>query len=72
MQGTIRKIGIEGGVWALITDEGTQIELIDAPEGLKQNGARARIEADASAPVEVSIGMLGQAVRVKSFEILEG
>ena len=71
MEGTIRKIGIEGGVWALITDEGEQVELIDAPEGLKKNGARARVEADARR-VDVSIGMLGSAVRVKSFELLDG
>ncbi|MFK7986772.1 MAG: hypothetical protein AB8I08_12175 [Sandaracinaceae bacterium] len=71
MQGTIRKIGIEGGVWALITDDGQQIELIGAPDGLKQNGARARIEADEEKPVDVSIGMIGSAVRVKSFEILD-
>lgn len=70
MQGTIRKIGIEGGVWALITDDGKQIELIDAPEGLKKNGARARVEADGKR-VDVSIGMLGAAVRVKSFELLD-
>ena len=69
MEGTIRKIGIEGGVWALITDAGEQVELIDAPEALKQNGARARIEPEGKRP-EVTIGMLGQSVRVKSFELL--
>lgn len=72
MQGTIRKIGIEGGVWALITDDGQQVELIGAPEGLKQNGARARVEADTQNPVDVSIGMVGAAIRVKSYEILDG
>ena len=71
MEGTIRKIGIEGGVWALITDDGRQVELIDAPEALKKNGARARVEADPQR-VDVSIGMLGSAVRVKSFELLDG
>ncbi|MEC7521396.1 MAG: hypothetical protein VYE22_16075 [Myxococcota bacterium] len=71
MEGTIRKIGIEGGVWALITDDGTQVELIDPPEGLKQNGARAEIEVDEERPVEVSIGMLGQAARIRSFRLLE-
>ena len=71
MEGTIRKIGIEGGVWALITDDGTQVELIDPPEGLKQNGARAEIEVDEERPVEVSIGMLGQAARIRSFRLLD-
>ncbi|MCA9608487.1 MAG: hypothetical protein KC619_22940 [Myxococcales bacterium] len=68
--GTIRKIGIEGGVWALITDEGAQVELIDPPAPLKNDGTRARITPDGDRPVEVSIGMMGRAVRVKSFELL--
>lgn len=71
MKGTIRQIGIEGGVWALVTDDGKQVELIDPPAGLKKNGARAEVEADESRPVEVSIGMLGQAVRVKSFKLID-
>lgn len=71
MQGTIRKIGIEGGVWALVTDEGEQVELIDAPEDLKQNGARAEVVFDEQNRVDVSIGMLGHAARVKSFQILD-
>ena len=71
MQGVIRKIGIEGGVWALITDDGEQVELIDAPDELKQNGARAEVEIDEESPVDVSIGMLGKAARVKRFRILE-
>lgn len=70
MTGTIRKIGIEGGVWALIGDDGTQVELIDPPAELLQNGARARIEVDTDKRVDVSIGMVGAAVRVKRFELL--
>lgn len=70
MQGTIRKIGLEGGVWALITDDGRQIELIDAPSELKKNGVRAEIEGDRK-DVDVTIGMLGDAIRVKSFRLLE-
>lgn len=70
MRGTIRKIGVEGGVWALITDEGEQIELIDAPDELKRNGARAEIGADAER-VDVSVGMVGRAVRVKSYQLLD-
>jgi len=68
--GTLRKIGIEGGVWALVTDEGQSVELIDPPEALKANGKRAEIEPDGDRPVEVSIGMMGRAVRVKSFTLL--
>ncbi len=70
MRGTIRKIGLEGGVWALITDDGAQIELIDPPSELKKNGVRAEIEGDRKG-VDVTIGMLGDAVRVKSFRLLD-
>lgn len=68
--GTIRKIGIEGGVWALVTDDGATVELIGPPAELKKNGARAEIEPDEDRPVDVSIGMTGKAVRVRSFKIL--
>jgi len=71
MTGTIAKIGVEGGVWALVTDDGTQVELIDPPAALKKNGLRAKIEADTSNPVDVSIGMVGRAIRVRSFILLD-
>jgi hypothetical protein len=70
MQGTIRKIGLEGGVWALITDDGRQVELIDAPPELKKNGVRAEVEGDRRG-ADVTIGMLGDSIRVKSFRLLE-
>lgn len=69
MEGIIRKIGIEGGVWALVIDDGSQIELIDAPAALLQNGARARVDLDEKR-VDATIGMMGRSARVKSFELL--
>lgn len=63
MRGTVRKLGLEGGLWALVTDEGDSIELIDAPPELLQNGMRAEIEGTREG-AEVSIGMVGDAVRV--------
>ena len=68
--GTIRKIGIEGGVWALVTDEGQSVELIDPPTELRADGQRATVEPDGDRPVDVSIGMMGRAVRVGSFKLL--
>jgi hypothetical protein len=67
--GTVRQLGIEGGVWALVTDAGETIELIDAPEGLLQNGRRAEVEL-AREGAEVTIGMTGAAGRVRSFQLL--
>lgn len=69
MEGTIRKLGLEGGLWALITDDGTSVELIDPPEGLKRDGARARVEGKRD-EAEVSIGMVGDAIVVMSFELI--
>ncbi len=69
MVGTIRKLGLEGGLWALVTDDGQTIELIDAPPGLRKNGARARVEGKRP-EAEVTIGMVGDALHVTDWEIL--
>lgn len=68
--GTIRKLGIEGGVWALITDAGDTIELLDAPEALLRNGARAEVELDRDG-ADVTIGMTGASGRVRAHRFLD-
>ncbi len=70
MVGTIRKLGMEGGLWALVTDDGRTVELIDAPEELLQNGARASVEGTRD-EAEVSVGMVGDVIRVTKFELLD-
>ena len=67
--GTIRKLGIEGGVWALVTDGGETIALIAAPDALRENGRRAEVELDREG-AEVTIGMTGAAGRVRSHKLL--
>jgi len=64
--GTIRKLGIEGGLWALIGDDGQQYHLVDAPAGIKQDGLRVQVTADVAKGA--SIGMVGSMLRVQSFE----
>jgi len=68
VRGTVRKIGIEGGVYALITEDGKQIELIDPPAALQKNGAKATVVLDRT-NADATVGMVGDAARVKSFEI---
>lgn len=70
VRGTVRKLGLEGGLWALILEDGRSLELLDPPEGLKVDGARAEVDAD-TATAEVSIGMVGTAAAVRSFTLLE-
>lgn len=67
MRGTVRKLGLEGGVWALITDDGRTVELIDAPEALQKDGQRVEVDGERSG-ADVTVGMVGDAVRVKSFK----
>ena len=69
LRGTVRKLGLEGGLWAVVTDEGQSVELIDPPADLQEDGQRVEIEADRSG-AEVTVGMVGDAVRVKSFRKL--
>ncbi len=68
VRGTIRKISIEGGVFALVTDDGKQVELIDPPAGLQKNGARAEVVLDRT-NADATIGMVGDAARVRSFTL---
>ncbi|MDH5490748.1 MAG: hypothetical protein OEY14_02120 [Myxococcales bacterium] len=69
-RGTIQSLGLEGGLWALITDEGRTMELLDPPAELLEAGLRVEIEGELDA-AEVTIGMLGDTLRVRSFEALE-
>ena len=70
MRGTIRKLGLEGGLWALVTDDGKTVELLDAPAELLVNGARAEVRGTRDS-AEVSIGMVGDAIRVTEFKLLD-
>ena len=69
ISGTVRKLGIEGGLWALITDDGRTIELIDPPDDLCKDGARAEVTGDAPGG-DVTIGMTGESLRVSSWREL--
>lgn len=69
MRGVVRKIGVEGGVWALVTDDGATVELIDAPAELLVDGLRAEVSGTKRG-ADVTIGMVGAAVRVTRFKRL--
>lgn len=69
-RGTVQKLGLEGGLWALVTEKGETLELLDPPEALKRAGARAEIDADDQV-ADVSIGMVGRAVEVRGFKWLD-
>jgi len=66
--GVVKQISLEGGLLALVTDTGETFELLDPPSGLRP-GVRAKVELDTRG-ADVSIGMVGQAARVRSYEVL--
>jgi hypothetical protein len=64
--GTIRKLGLEGGVWALIGDDGQQYHLVDAPAAIRKDGLRVEIEGEVAGGA--SIAMIGSMLRVRTFK----
>lgn len=66
IQGTVRKASLEGGLWILTAADGTTYQLRDAPGAMCRDGLAVEVtgEVDAGA---VSIGMMGETLRVKSF-----
>ena len=69
IRGVARKLCLEGGLWALATDDGTRVALLGAPEGLRVRGSRVEVECERRR-AHVSVGMVGDAVRVVSFRAL--
>lgn len=64
--GTIRKLGLEGGLWALIGDDGQQYHLVDAPAAIRKEGMRVEIKGEI--PKGASIAMIGSMLRVHTFK----
>lgn len=66
--GTIQKVGLEGGLLALITEAGESYELLGAAGDLKPG---LRVEAVLETRhADASIGMIGRSAHVKSFRVL--
>jgi hypothetical protein len=65
-RGTIRKLGLSGGLWALVGDDGRQLHLVDPPASLLVDGMR--VVAEGTEPKGASIAMIGGLLSVTSFE----
>jgi len=70
ISGKIVHKDIEGGLWGIVTQEGTEYQLVNMPEQLKSVGSevtiKIRIHEDA-----VTSGMWGQPAEVVSFSTLQ-
>lgn len=68
VRGTVRRIGIEGGLLTLVTDDGRTVELVDPPATLN-DGMHVEVSGDLEG-AEVTIGMVGDALVVRSYKAL--
>lgn len=68
VRGVIKKLGLEGGLLTLITDDGRSVELVDAPASLRE-GMRVEVSGDREG-AEMTIGMVGDAMVVRTYKAL--
>lgn len=67
--GKSRYISLEGGFWAIESEDGRKFTPINMPEQLKTNGATVRVQAQLLKGA-ASVSMWGDAIRIISFETL--
>ena len=70
VRGVVRKLGLEGGLWSLVTTSGETFELLDAPTALKQDGLHVEVNGTVPADDDVGVGMLGGAICVTGYAVL--
>lgn len=70
LTGKIEYKDVGSGAWALIADNGETYELRNAPEHLRQNNQKVKVEGRIRNDV-VSFAMIGTVLEVTSFEVLE-
>ena len=64
LKGTIRRSGLEGGLWTLETDAGDRYQLVGAVDGIK-DGMKAEVEGNVDRDA-MGIGMVGPHFTVKA------
>ena len=67
--GTVNRVNIGPGAWALESEDGTAYELYEAPAPLLQPGAKVQVEGQIRDDV-MTMAMIGPVLEVLSFEML--
>lgn len=70
VEGTVQRSGMGAGAWALVTQEGTNYEIYNAPKDLLKPGLQVRVKGQVREDV-MTIAMIGPVLEVKSFELVE-
>lgn len=66
IQGTVHRASLEGGLWILTAADGTTYQLRDAPGAMCKDGLAVEVTGQVDSEA-VSIGMMGETLRVTSF-----
>lgn len=69
VEGTIERIEMGTGTWALVTTDGMTYELKDAPNELHQEGLKVCIEGQIRDDI-MTFAMIGPVLEVNTFEML--
>lgn len=69
VEGTIERIEMGTGTWALVTTDGMTYELKDAPSKLQKDGLKVRVEGQIRDDV-MTFAMIGPVLEVNTFEVL--
>ncbi len=67
--GTIEKIDIGTGTWALVTDTGEKYELYESPSELQNPQLKVKVEGKIRDDI-MTLAMIGPVLEVQSFEII--
>jgi Protein of unknown function (DUF5818) len=69
VEGTIERIEMGTGTWALNGNDGTTYELKDAPKQLQKDGLKVRIEGQIRDDL-MTLAMIGPVLEVTDFQVL--
>lgn len=69
VEGTIERIEMGTGTWALVTTDGMTYELKDAPTQLHQEGLKVCIEGQIRDDI-MTFAMIGPVLEVNTFKVL--
>lgn len=67
--GTIARLGLGSGTWALVSATGETYELKDVPVALKQVGLQVQLQGELR-PDVMTLAMIGPVLEVQSFTIV--
>lgn len=70
LEGTIERIEMGTGTWALVTTDGMTYELKDAPTPLQKDGLKVRVEGKIRDDI-MTLAAIGPVLEVTDFQVVK-